>query len=177
MNEQTSAANMQLNNLIEFRTVAYTQLGNARDALFELTDAVILMSRVNSFVELTLAPVFRRKWSSGYEALQDGRPDRKALLRLYVGQIPTGTRPILAGDHTAWPRVFSPALKGRTVEHQPTSVPGNPPYGGQPPYYHRPGVQPVAAGSTLAWVPDAQGSWALPLPPVWGVAPRTHRGR
>jgi len=151
MNEQTSAANMQLNNLIEFRTVAYTQLGNARDALFELTDAVILMSRVNSFVELTLAPVFRRKWSSGYEALQDGRPDRKALLRLYVGQIPTGTRPILAGDHTAWPRVFSPALKGRTVEHQPTSVPGN---------------RPITIGqgySTLAWVPDAQGSWALPL--------------
>ncbi len=127
MNEQTSAANVQLNNLIEFRTAAYTRLGNARDALFELTDAVILMSRVNSFVELTLSPAFRRKWSSGYEALQDGRPDRKALLRLYVGQIPTSARPILAGDHTAWPRVSSPTLKGRTVEHQPTSVPGNRP--------------------------------------------------
>jgi hypothetical protein len=39
MNEQTFAANEQLNNLIEFRAAAYARLGNAKDALLELTDA------------------------------------------------------------------------------------------------------------------------------------------
>ena len=47
-------------------------------------DAVLATPAVNSFAELALAPVFRRRWASLYEALQDGRPDRDALLRLYV---------------------------------------------------------------------------------------------
>lgn len=36
-------------------------------------------------------------------------------------------RPLLAGDHTAWPRPYAPTLAQRTVEHQPTPVPGNRP--------------------------------------------------
>lgn len=137
--------------LVEFRQAAYECLGNARDAQFELTDAVILTPAANSFVELSLSPVFRRLWPSIYEAIQDGQPDREGLMRLYLAQIPTTSRPLLAGDHTAWPRLFAPTLRERTVEHQPTPIVGN---------------KPITIGqgfSTLAWIPEDQGSWALPL--------------
>jgi len=139
------------NKLKAFRQAAYEYLGNARDAQFELTDAVILTPRVNSFVELSLSPVFRRLWPSIYEAIEDGQPDREGLMRLYIAQIPSIPRPLLAGDHTAWPRLSAPTLRDRTVEHQPTKIIGN---------------KPITIGqgfSTLAWIPEKEGSWALPL--------------
>ena len=66
-------------------------------------------------------------------------------------QMPTEPRPLLAGDHTAWPRSYARTLRDRTIEHQPTLVAGN---------------KPIAVGhgfSTIAWIPEAEGSWALPL--------------
>ncbi len=72
-------------------------------------------------------------------------------MKLYIEQMPTQTRPLLAGDHTSWPRPEAVTLKDRTIEHQPTQIAGN---------------KPIAVGqgfSTLAWIPQAQGSWALPL--------------
>ena len=86
-----------------------------------------------------------------YEALQDGRPDREKLMQLYSQQVVVKNRPILAGDHTAWPRPTAYTLRDRTVEHQPTPVPGN---------------RPITLGhgySSLVWVPEEKGSWALPL--------------
>lgn len=151
MSKPLTPTNEQFTRLIAFRQAAYACLGNARDALFELGDAVIVTPAANSFVELSCAPVFRRRWPSVYEALQDGRPDRQALLRLYRGQMKTSQRPILAGDHTAWPRVTAYTMQERTIEHQPTKVPGN---------------RPITVGmgfSTLVWVPESRGSWALPL--------------
>ena len=73
------------------------------------------------------------------------------LLQLYSQEIGDGERPLLAGDHTAWPRVTAYTLRDRTVEHQPNPVPGGP---------------PITLGhgySTLVWVPEQKGSWALPL--------------
>jgi hypothetical protein len=78
------SATEHFNKLIQFRQAAYDLLGNACDAQFELTDAVIQMRQIQSFAELSCAPAFRRKWSSVYEALQDGRPDREGLLDLYL---------------------------------------------------------------------------------------------
>jgi hypothetical protein len=57
----------------------------------------------------------------------------------------------LAGDHTTYPRPEAKTLKDRTYEHQPTPIPGN---------------KPITIGqghSTIAWVPESEGSWALPL--------------
>jgi len=65
--------------------------------------------------------------------------------------MPTEGRPLLAGDHTAWSRSYARTLRDRTIEHQPTQIAGN---------------KPIAVGhgfSTIAWIPEAQGSWALPL--------------
>jgi len=144
-------ADQQFTKLKAFRQAAYGCLGNACDAQFELTDAVMVTPAANSYVELSLAPVFRRSWCSAYEAMEDGRPDREALLRLYTAHLPTTPRPILAGDHTAWPRLSARTLRERTIEHQPTKVPGN---------------KPITVGhgfSTLAYIPEQAGSWALPL--------------
>jgi hypothetical protein len=117
-------ATENLNRLAAFRQAAYTALGQARDAVFELGDAVLLTVHANSFAEFSLSRAFRRQWPSVYEALQDGRPDRVALLRLYLDQMAWVERPILVGDHTAWPRLGAYTLRDRTIEHQPTPVPG-----------------------------------------------------
>ena len=55
-----------------FRQGVYTLLGNGKDALFDLMDAVLVTRSVYSFVELSVSPVFRRQWSSIYEAIEDG---------------------------------------------------------------------------------------------------------
>ncbi|MBI3693454.1 MAG: hypothetical protein HY238_01250 [Acidobacteria bacterium] len=145
------AATEHLNKLKAFRQAAYQQLGPSRDALFELTDAILLTPALNSFAELSLCPAFRRRWPSLYETVQDSRPDRLALLDQYLRELPLAQRLIVMGDHTAWPRLKAKTLRERTVEHQPNSLPG---------------ARPITVGqgySTLAWVPEAHGSWALPL--------------
>ncbi len=72
-------------------------------------------------------------------------------MKLGIEQMPTEPRPLLAGDHTAWSRSYARTLRDRTIEHQPTLIAGN---------------KPIAVGhgfSTIAWIPEAEGSWALPL--------------
>jgi hypothetical protein len=102
-------------------------LGNGKDAVCDLIDAVLTTPGVKSFVELSLSPVFRRKWSSVYAALRDSRLPRRKLMRLYIEQMPSEGRPLLAGDHTAWSRPEARTLKDRTIEHQPTQIAGNKP--------------------------------------------------
>lgn len=139
------------NKLIQFRQAAYNLLGNGRDALFELSDAVIQMRQIQSFVELSCAPAFRRQWPSAYEALQDGRPNRAGLLQLYLNQLAEQKQLVVAGDHTAWSRLWAPTLAERSYQHQPTPIPGR---------------RPVTIGhgySTLAVIPEPGGRWALPV--------------
>jgi len=52
---------MQLDKLKTFRQEVYNRLGAARDATFELTDAVLLTRNAYSLADLSLSPVFRRK--------------------------------------------------------------------------------------------------------------------
>ena len=70
---------------------------------------------------------------------------------LYIKQIPAEGRPLLAGDHTNWSRPDAVTLQERTYEHSGTSIAGN---------------KPITVGqgySTIAWIPEDSGSWALPL--------------
>jgi hypothetical protein len=72
-------------------------------------------------------------------------------MQLYIKQTPTVERPLLAGDHTNWSRPDAVKLKERTYQHSGTSIAGN---------------KPVTVGqgySTIAWIPEPEGSWALPL--------------
>jgi hypothetical protein len=145
--------NQSLQKLQNFRKEAYQLLGPAKDATFDLMDAVLTTRKVDSLAELSLSTGFRRKWPSIYEALDDCRPKTNKLMKLYLKQIPTPKpeqRIILAGDHTPWPRTEAPTLKDRTYEHGAKVISG----------------KPITLGhgySTLAWIPEGEGSWALPL--------------
>ena len=69
-------------------------------------------------------------------------------MKLYIEQIPTDVRPLLAIDHTSWSRPDAVTLQERTIEHRPTNVPGS---------------KPITLGqgySTIAWIPETTGSWA-----------------
>lgn len=140
-----------LTQLKAFRKAAYDCLAKAHDATFELTDAVMLTRNAYCLADFSLCPVFRRKWSSIYEALQDCRPQRQKLMQLYIEQMSNVKQIILAGDHTAWSRPEAVTLQERTTEHYTTGGGGN---------------RPITQGqgySTIAWIPETQGSWALPL--------------
>jgi hypothetical protein len=142
---------MSYDSLSRFRQRAHQCLGRAHDATFELIDAVMTTRHVYSFAELSQSPLFRRRWPSLYEVLQDSRPQRHRLMQLYIEQLPREVPIVLAGDHTVWPRPHANRLRERTYEHQAN--------GGD-------SRGPVTVGqgySTLAWIPEAQGSWALPL--------------
>ncbi|MCS6911258.1 MAG: hypothetical protein NZM11_11940 [Anaerolineales bacterium] len=83
----STTATEHLNRLQAFRQQVYERLGPTRDALFELSDAVLLTPAVNSFAEFSLSPAFRRRWPSLYEAVQDGQPDRLSLLDVYLSEV------------------------------------------------------------------------------------------
>lgn len=100
---------------------------------------------IYSLADLSLSPVFRRKWPSIYEAIQDTKPDRDKLMELYIKQISTFGRVLLAGDHTAWSRPDAVTLKERTIEHSSAAIAGN---------------KPITIGqgySTIAWIPEDSG--------------------
>jgi hypothetical protein len=107
---------MHHDTLSSFRHRIYGYLGKAQDATFELIDAVLTTRHVYSFAELSQSPLFRCRWPSLYEALQDSRPQRQRLMGLYCQQIPRQTPIVLAGDHTSWSRPAARCLPERTHE-------------------------------------------------------------
>lgn len=139
---------MNSERLKEFRQAAYELLVKAKDATFELMDAVMTMRNASCLAEFALSPLFTRQWSSAYEAIQDSRPDRKKLMILYIKQleqeVPATEHVLVAIDHTAWGRPDAKTLKDRTYQYQAGVIVGQ-------------------GYSTIAWIPEAQGSWALPL--------------
>lgn len=137
--------------LREFRQAAYECLCRAKNATWELMDAILLTRNAYSLADLSMCPVFRRQWSSIYEAIQDTRPQRHKLMQLYSKKIPKQGRIILAGDHTAWSRPDACTLKERTYEH--CTQGGR---SGRP-------ITPGYGYSTIVWIPETEGSWALPL--------------
>jgi hypothetical protein len=137
---------MIFQKLQEFRKSIYEYLGTAKDAVFEIMDAVLTSPSINSYVSLSMNPLFRRKWSSIYEALQDNRPARAKLMKLMVQEIPTEEQPLLAGDSSVWLRPDALTLKERGFQHGKDESIGV----GQ-------------SYSTLAWIPETSRSWALPI--------------
>ncbi len=139
---------MKCERLKKFRQETYQLLGKAHDATFELMDSVMTTRNASCLAEFSLSPLFNRKWSSTYEALQDSRPNRKKLMARYIEEIPLSEYVLLGIDHTAWGRKEAKTLKDRTYEYQASSN------------------NSVTVGqgySTIAWLPEKQGSWALPL--------------
>ena len=72
-------------DLRAFRKRLYASFGRRRDALFELTDAILTAGTFPSPPHLSLAPIHRRGWGSLYAALDRGRIDAEALRTLLAG--------------------------------------------------------------------------------------------
>jgi hypothetical protein len=53
---------MNLSTLNEFRHGVYSSFGKAKDALFNLVDALASEAGACSFPELSLSPFFERTW-------------------------------------------------------------------------------------------------------------------
>ncbi|CAO5040561.1 transposase [Microcystis aeruginosa] len=71
-------------------------------------------------------------------------------MKLYIKELPKNEPIILAGDHRAYPRLYADTLKDRTFEHRAKVISG----------------KPITLGhgySTIAWIREVEGSWALPL--------------
>lgn len=142
----------QFNNLIEFRQAIYDQgLTKARDAQFELMDALLVGQPIRSYPELSLLPVFRRKWPSIYAAIEDGGQDREWLEVYFIQQLPTRGPLLFSLDGTAWPHSAARVLADLQYVYSPTrAVNGGSIVVGHP-------------YSVLAWVPECGHSWAGPV--------------
>lgn len=145
-------ASYSVEDLLAFRKGIYTAGLTARaDALFELSDALLTTPRPSSVVALSLAPAFRRQWSSVFDALSDGRMDRDAIRRHQLAFAPSDARPVWVVDHTLWSRPDARTSPDRGFYHQPTRVWGQKPIGIGHAY------------TTVGIVPEEEGSWFLPL--------------
>jgi DDE superfamily endonuclease len=141
-------------DLAAYRRALYHCFTRARDALFDLCDALATDPSARSFVALALAPCFQRRWPSVYEALEDGRIERSALRQLFVQSAPPsppGTRLVLALDSSPIPRPYARTVADRTLVHVPAAGQVLPP--------HTAPVRPGWAFSTLVVVPETPSSW------------------
>lgn len=142
----------QFNKLIEFRQAVYDHgLIRARDAQFELVDALLLGPPIRSFPELSLSPVFQRQWPSAYAAIEDGEQDRAWLESHFIQQIPTRGAQVFSLDGTAWPHPSAKTMPDRQYVYSPTKTINS---------------RSVVIGhpySILAWAPEKGSSWAPPV--------------
>ncbi|WP_219904067.1 hypothetical protein [Stenomitos frigidus] len=81
MKKQSIIDPMIFEPLSQFRQSLYQSLGKAKDAMFDLMDAVLVSASISSFVSLSQSPVFRRRWSSIDAALQDSRQSASGASR------------------------------------------------------------------------------------------------
>jgi hypothetical protein len=144
-----SSAIEQLNKLIEFRQIVYDEVFiEARDVQFETIDSLLLSDHPRSFAELSLSPVFRRQWSSLYDAVERGRQDEERLERLLVKQVPTQGVQVFPLDTTMWSHPRARTLPDLVYAPSPTRA-----------LKHRSIVQGHQY-SLISWAPEAGSSWA-----------------
>lgn len=74
--------------LFTFRCQVHASFIFRRDALFEIAQAIPLLPQITAAVYASLAPVFRRRFASVYNALRHGRIDRSALRAILVASQP-----------------------------------------------------------------------------------------
>jgi hypothetical protein len=141
----------QFNKLIEFRQAVYDHgLTLAKDAQFELVDALLLSPAIRSFPELSLSPVFRREWPSAYTAIEDGGQNQVWLETHFVEQIPERGPQVFSLDDTAWLHPAAKSLADRQYICSSTQAVHKSILVGHP-------------YSVLAWVCEPNQSWALPV--------------
>lgn len=149
LNTSTTA---QLNKLIEFRQTMYDHiLVRGKDAQFELVDALLLSDRVSSFAELSLTPVFRRRWSSIYQAVAEGGQALASLRQHFIEQVPSEGVQVFPLDTTMWAHPRARTLAGLVYGRSPTRA------------LKRHSIVQGHVYSLLTWTPEPGRSWSLPL--------------
>lgn len=145
---------MNLNTLNEFRQAVYHSFCRARDALFNVCDALVTLGSARSFAELSLSPCVTRRWPSVYAALRDGQIDRTQLQQVFAQATPiptAGQRLVLGVDATNIARPESPTARDRTYLY----------------VHNLPECKaPVTIGwsfSMLAVLPESTSSWTYVL--------------
>src|SRR5215831_18644944 len=140
-----------LEPLTSFRQQMYQLFTRRRDALFDLTDALLTTGPILSPAHLSLAASFQRGWGSVYDALVDGRIDSKAVEALLAQHPLEAGEPIYAVDASVWARCDAETSPERAFYHHPSR--------------HSAG-QPIVAGWAYHWIAQvsfAHNSWAAPL--------------
>jgi len=142
----------------QFREELYQNFNNRADTLMELVDAISSSPHVRSVVEYSLAPCFRRSYSTIFKAIAEMTWDERSSAHLLSPYVPEPqARPfrLLGVDVTPQPRQFAQTLADRGMVYQPNTVKGN---------------KPVTIGhqySTVAALPEAESgvssSWVIPL--------------
>ena len=149
---QTNFTKENINKIIEFRQAIYENgLTARRDAQFDLLDALVSQGQVSSFARLSQSEQFRRKWSSLYAAVEDGRMDEAWLRKKLAQQVPVKGVCMFALDGSSWPRPRARTLEDRQFVYQASSdVNGGTVTIGYP-------------YSCLEWVEESHTSWSLPV--------------
>jgi hypothetical protein len=138
-----------------FRRSLYECFYRRRDALFELTDAILSADgAAPSPAHLSLQASHRRGWGSLYAALWRGRIDYEALRKLLARHPLAGTEgepSVYAVDTSVWPRCDAEASPERGYYYHPSR--------------HSAG-QPIVAGWAYQFVAQlsfARESWTAPV--------------
>jgi DDE superfamily endonuclease len=144
---------VNLNTMRQIRHQLWQCFSRSADALFELADALTGEGAACSLPELSKASSFRRKWSSVYEALEDGRIDTQRWSRIW-------TQALLAShEGPVWMSVDSTSIARPEAE---TSPDRGMIYVCNLPHESR----PVSVGwqfSTIMLLPEKRSSWGAIL--------------
>lgn len=142
---------MHFNTLERLRQQMYDSFERSRDALFNLSDALLSESQARSLPELSLSVFFERRWPSVYEALQDGRINVEHLREVFVQAL----LETLPSDEAIWLGIDSSSMQRLEADSSPDRgmiyVPNMP---------HA--TKPVSVGyqfSTLMLLPAQPSSW------------------
>ena len=131
--------------LIGYRRGLYDSFTHSRDALLEVTDALLSYPAARSFVELSEAVCMRRRWPSLYQALSHGRLEEcrlRAVWAVAAPLPPDEEPPVLGLDTVSVHRPLAHTYPGRTWVHASNLPPTSRP------------VRPGWDYSTLAVLPD-----------------------
>jgi hypothetical protein len=134
-----------------FRQQIYTLFGCRRDALFELLDAILTASTIETPAHLSLVPTCQRGWGSLYDALNAGTMERVQLEQLIASYPLSSANTWYAVDASVWPRCDAETSPARGYYAHP--------------YRHSHG-QPIVAGWNYSWLvqlPTRCSSWTAPL--------------
>ena len=142
---------MHFNTLSQMRQQMYRCFERSRDALFNLSDALLSEPQARSLPELSLSAFFERRWPSVYEALQDGRINVERLRQVFVQALieskPTEEPIWLGMDSSSMQRLEAVKSRDRGMIYVP-----NMPHA----------TKPVSVGwqfSTLMLLPEQPSSW------------------